>query len=472
NLRSLLLATTALSFFVLTPAHAGDATADAIKSLQAQVNALQKQLTVMQKAKAEAPVAAPAAATEAKKEILPGVSVKLGGYVAMEGVYRDRSQDGDISTNYNTITLGHTAASNRGEFRGSARQTRLSLLAEGKASPNMNLGAYVESDFLGTNGAYSKTNSHMPRLRQAFGTVDLSDWGLHVLAGQAWSLATSSKAGISPRGEDLPLVIDGGMLPGVVYTRNAQLRIVKDFADNNVHVALSAESPDAVGHTAPSNVTTSSGYAPDLIGKVSYDNATFGHYEAFGMSRFFTSTLKNQTIAYQNDNEVGYGVGVSAYVPLIAKKLELHANFMTGKGIGRYGVVAMPDFSYTANGQIKLIEQMIGMVGLIGHPTPTLDAYLYVGAEKAMRQNNVNGYGVGVSNANCYALAPTTACAGVTESVWTIAPGIWNTVYKGDYGNLKVGAQYSLSRRDAFSDTKQPHAFENIGLVSFRYAPF
>lgn len=479
HLRTALLATTALSFLAVAPAQAADSTSDAIKALQAQVNALQKQLVEMQakqKSAAEVTAAAPAPVPVAaapnesgKKEVLPGVTVKFGGYIAAEGVYRDRNQNTDMATSYGGIVLGHTADSGRGEFRASARTTRLSALFDAKVDNDTSLGGYIEGDFLGAAGTYAKTNNFAPRMRQGFISYDRSDWGLHAYAGQAYSFMTSSKNGLSPRSEDLPMVIDASMVTGALYTRNAQFRVIKDFADNTFHAGLSIESPEVSVPTAlPTNTSASHGELPDVIAKVAYDGS-IGHAEMFGMTRFFTSTYKGTT--YQNDHQAAFSAGVSTFVTVVPKKVDFHANFAAGQGLGRYTISGMPDFTITADGQVKSVTQLAALVGVVGHLTPSLDAYLYAGAEKAIRQNMANGYGVGVDNSACY--TETGTCAGVTESVWTIAPGVWDTVYKGDYGNLKVGAQYSLSRRDGFSDaTGQPHAFENVGMISFRYSPF
>lgn len=512
HLRTALLASTALGFLAVAPAHAADSTAEAIKALQAQVNALQKQLVDIQtKEQAAAATAAaapaPAATAEAgKKEILPGVSVKLGGYAAVEGVYRDHNQGAGTSSSLNSsIPYENSNNANIDEFHFSSNATRLSLLAEGKVDKDMSLAAYFEGDFMGgstSSTASVQSNSYTPRLRHAYATVDRNDWGFHVLGGQSWSLLSMFKTGLTPRQEAGPLTIDSVGAPGYVYTRAPQIRFVKDFADNKAHVGLSFEDPElnlaglrcsaqatAAGTCDSShfaNVTatgTGAGgmagnqsldYAPDVVAKVAYDTS-IGHFEAFGLSRFFRDSVTVGS-SFQNNYAMGYGAGVAAFIPVIAKKLEVQANFLGGRGIGRYSAAQMPDVAFTNTGDIKPIEQLVAMMGVIGHPTPTWDLYLYAGAEKAMRQNSTDqavGYGSSIlNNSGCYAQGGT--CNAQTETVWTITPGFWNTVYKGDYGNIKLGAQYSFTRKDAFSglNDKQPHAYENVIMTSFRYSPF
>jgi hypothetical protein len=49
-----------------------------------------------------------------------------------------------------------------------------------------------------------------------YGSVDWDNLGLHLLAGQAWSLATLNSQGITPRNEVPPPTIDGQYIPGFV----------------------------------------------------------------------------------------------------------------------------------------------------------------------------------------------------------------------------------------------------------------
>lgn len=502
SLRTALLATSAIGFLLSsTPAMAASSTADAIKALQEQVNALQKQLADMQtkeaaraqaeavKAATPAPVAvaaaAPAKDDKDKKEILPGVTVKLGGYIAMEGLYRSKNQASDMSSGLNTgMPFANSTNAYSDEFRGSARQTRLSLLMEGKPDNDTALGAYVETDFMGSgsNSSSVQSNNYTPRLRHAYMTVDREDWGFHFLGGQNWTLASLYKKGLTPRQEAGVATIDSAGPPGYVWTRAPQIRFVKDFDDKNLNVGLSFESPqiNMTGLGAATGITsTASGLsadvAPDVIAKIAYDTS-FGHYEIFGLTRFFRDVV---SATGENNYAMGVGGGLGAFIPVVPKILDIQANVMAGKGIGRYSSAQLPDIAFTPEGGIKPLTQMTAMVGLIGHATPTLDLYLYGGAEKILRQDEAGGgntYGYGNSTANnalCYYLNGGT-CQAQTKSVWQISPGFWNTVYKGVYGNIKVGGQYSLTRRDTFTgiNNQDPHVIENTGMLSIRYAPF
>jgi hypothetical protein len=65
-------------------------------------------------------------------------------------------------------------------------------------------------------------------------------------------------------------------------------------------------------------------------------------------------------------------------------------------------------------------------------------------------------------------------CTAQTALLWQVTPGVWDRVYSGNYGTLSVGAQYSLTRRNAFTGANNldPHSYENIVMTAFRYSPF
>src|SRR4029079_5297071 len=110
----------------------------------------------------------------------------------------------------------------------------------------------------------------------------------YLLAGQSFSLATMFNHGLNPRTERIPFVVDGQYVPGFNWTRNPQLRAVKNFGDKWA-VGVSLESPQASFFSGPNaplapTVTTLPGgmlfaptvnysldVAPDVIAKVAWD---------------------------------------------------------------------------------------------------------------------------------------------------------------------------------------------------------
>jgi len=258
-----------------------------------------------------------------------GVSITPGGFLAAETVTRTRATSADINTPFtgipfNAADLAHTTESNF-----TARQSRLSLLVEGKLG-TAKIGGYYEADFLsaGTTSNNRQSNSYTWRTRQAF-VQAAWDNGFSLSGGQMWSLATEDKKGIANRLEDLPLVIDPQYNVGFTWARQYGFRVTKDLG-GKFDLSLAVEAPQATiggrgfssvttinGAAAPATIVTSgattsqtgnffvnapgaggglynafdaNGYtvnkAPDLIFKAATDPG-FGHYELFGIVSFF-----------------------------------------------------------------------------------------------------------------------------------------------------------------------------------------
>jgi hypothetical protein len=243
------------------------------------------------------------------------------------------------------------------------------------------------------------------RLRQAFFTYDNTEWGFHFLAGQAWSMATQNTVGITPRKENVPLTIEANYVAGFNYTRNWQIRLVKDFG-TMAWFGLSLENPaeqvfagtGAIGNNGslnglivnwanPGNTFLGSGSfvnnfntetAPDIIGKLAFDPG-WGHFEALGMVRFFTDNVMACTPAFipasgvcnaggaavlgnvltqTSKVTVGEGIGGSVLLPVIPKFLDLQGSVLYGKGIGRYGASQLSDVVVASDGTLSPITAL------------------------------------------------------------------------------------------------------------------
>jgi hypothetical protein len=517
----LCLAVTAMVLAIITgslSAHAADISQDSINILQAQINALQKQLEEVKAAQAEAAAKAAAAtaapgAPSKEAAVTPEgrgtmtigrTKVTVGGFIEAAGIYRSKNEAADVGSNFNTAipfditgTKAGTPNPNasQSEVRGSARQSRVTALAEVNATENTKISAYAEADFLGAaqTANSNESNSYNPRMRVIYGTVDLSDCGLHFLAGQEWSLLTTNKVGINPRQENIPLTIDAQYVVGFNWTRNPQLRVVKDFDDRKIWLGLSVESPQAIfgGITAPAfvNATNPAGsgglfnsansyttdIAPDVIAKAAFDPG-YGHYEAFGITRFFHDFVlaagapKGATLG--DHNAVGFGGGAAAILPVVPEKLDFQANFMAGQGIGRYGSCQLPDFAFTPTGDIKVLTEYTAMVGAVGHPTPTWDLYLYGGYEGVERANYANTTAANAINIGYGDFALYTGQE-QTSNVWQIQAGFWKRLFQGPWGKVQIGLSDSVTRREAFGNNAgiAQRAYENIIMTSFRYYP-
>ena len=435
-----------------------------------------------------------------------GMTVTLGGFLAAEGLYRTRNITSDMASTYTGIPLPNSPNYHTGEFRGSARQSRLSLLAEGQIAPGQAVAGYFESDFLGvgTTSNSNESNSYVPRLRQAYLTYDNTSLGVHALAGQSWSLLTLNRVGITPRQESIPLTIDAQYVPGFNWKRQWQLRVDKDMFNHRVWVGASLEEPQTVYYTGPNGLgvlsgtttinnpggsqlnsaaTYSTDIAPDLIVKAAFDPG-WGHYEVFGLGKLLHDRISIGGSGH-NNTVVGGGGGGGAILPLIAKKLDFQVSGLAGYGIGAYGSGQLPDAVVGANGTPKPLPEYAILAGLVAHPTPALDLYSYVGTEQVSRASfNAGGrpfgYGnPGYSNAGCRTELSPLACVGNTSGLTQGTLGAWWRFLKGGFGTLQAGGQYSYTQRTIFPGTgptaasrSSPTTADNMFLFSFRYLPF
>ena len=435
-----------------------------------------------------------------------GVTITPGGFVALEGVYRSRALGSDFITPFQNIPYNQSVPGQVGEFRATPRQSRFSVLIQGKVNPVTTLSGYGEFDFGGAaqTANYNQSNSFTPRVRHLYATIDRDDYGFHVLAGQTWSLATASAKGLGPRQELIPLTIDGGYVPGFVYTRNAQLRLIKDLPAN-FSAAVSAENPATVyGGTVPSNIGTGAAgapgggtasplvngiaygvvgatnnnngntitlnHVPDVIGKVAWDPTNFGrtvHVEGWGLGRDFTNRYQSLNagvpgVTFGNPmthDTFGGGGGGTILVSVIPKVLDVQVSGAYGRGIGRYGTAQLPDVTVGGDGQIKPLAQQAILVGLTYHALPELDLYAYAGREKTTSFTSTAfngaqfGYGNGNFNNQGCSIENTAAatCVGNTKEIRQITGGFWDKIYSGVYGRLQIGAQYSYTQRFSFA---------------------
>lgn len=421
---------------------------------------------------------------------LGGVRVKPGGFVEVDGIYRTRNLVSDLASDWEGIPFKNSVLAHEQEFRGTARNTRVSLLVSGDVSQETHLGAYLESDFLaaGVTSNSRESNSYVPRLRQGYGTVDLDGRGLHILAGQAWTLLTTHTTGIVPRSEQIPLTIDAQFVPGFNWTRSPQARFVEKFSDV-MSAGLSFESPQAVFPPSPfaapagvnvnnlgdaagflNNTTTySNDIMPDIIGKLAFDPG-WGHYELKGLARMFTDRASG-TSHYT----WGYGGGGAATMPIIANYLDLQLSGLVGAGIGRYGTALLPDVALSSSNSLVAIPVAQGLLGLIGHPWPGTDVYVYGGWEHADRAGAASTAGYGsptLINTGCNTEG-SIVCQAETKDIRQLTAGAWYDLFKGPYGRVALGLQGSYTVRQAFEGVGgAPNTNVGVVMSSFRYYPF
>jgi len=394
-----------------------------------------------------------------------GITITPGGFLAAEFVRRSRALGADINTPFNSITMPGASQSTLSEFFGSGRQSRVSMLAEGRLK-DAKISGYVEADFLSAavTSNNNQSNSYSMRQRQAWGQAAF-DNGWSITGGQMWSLVTETKHGVDNRTEALPMTIDAQYNVGFSWARQYGLRLAKNFG-NKFWLAVSVENAQAtlsshnngtnflVGSAGASGglynsaistcstalngsgspVTTCTPIAPysfnpspDIVAKAVFEPG-FGHYEIFGVySRFRdrvfpcgeastnfpcgpagANTTPNVSGAF-NSSRDGGGFGANARWSFANKHVDFGLHGFGGSGMGRYGSGGLADVSIKHDGTFDLIRNYQGLATLEWH-SPKLDVYLNTGAEYASRAADydpVSGKYVGYgspffSNTGCF----------------------------------------------------------------------
>ncbi len=447
-----------------------------------------------------------------------GITITPGGFMAAESVYRNRALGADVNTPYNSIFMPGSGQNAVSEFFASGRQSRISMLAEGKFN-DTKLTGYVEADFLsaGVTSNNNASNSYTLRQRQVWGQAALHN-GLSFTGGQMWSLVTETKKGVDNRSEALPMTIDANYTVGFSWARQYGFRVVKNF-NNHVWLAASLENPQTIfaargnasnfalgglgngGGLYNSTANYSFNATPDLVLKAAVEPG-LGHYEIFGIvSRFrdrvypceeppASSSLCNGVSSTQgayNSSKNGAGLGANARITLF-KHLDFGVHALAGNGVGRYGSAGLPDATVNADGTLALLRSYQGLATLEWH-MPRFDVYLNGGEEYLGRRwqiDPVSGKAVGYGSplfvtSGCYTetlpgsgtgfgFGGLANCNADTQRVIEGTFGFWLRLYNGPKGKLQLGPQYSYVSRDAWTGTVgAPHGIENMVFTSFRY---
>ena len=470
-----------------------------------------------------------------------GITLVPGGFTAGETVWRQRAIGGDVNTQFSGIPFGGQTAGVLSEFNASGRQSRISLLAEGKLPNATLLRGYYESDFLsaGTTSNDNQSNSYTLRIRQAWAQARLNN-GWDLTAGQMWSLATEYRSGLSNNEEAIPLTIDAQYNVGFSWERQYGFRIVKRLGDH-LWFGDSVEESQTLnigGYNLPTIAYQQAGnggglynptanysynYAPDLIAKVAYEPGSWGHFELFGIGRFFrdrvfpngatppgaTQPPTTSALGAFTAKTEGGGAGANARVSLFSKRLDVGAHILAGDGLGRYGTAQLPDATAHPDGSLELLVGGSALGSVEYHPNSRLDLYGYYGGEYAKRAWYDTGYtvitpgptqgepilaGYGAPNAivsGCsIEVLPTSSpngggnvpgsasnCQTSNRNIQEGTFGYWYRFYRGAHGTFQQGIQYSYAVRHTWQGvgnpieglSNSPKAIDNMIFTSFRY---
>jgi hypothetical protein len=458
-----------------------------------------------------------------------GIDLTPGGFLAGETVDRQRAIGGDINTAFSSIPFTGLTAARMSEFNATGRQSRISLLAEGKTRVST-LRGYYEADFLssGTTSNDNQSNSYTLRQRQVWAQAALPH-GWTLTSGQMWSLATEYGHGLDNLSEAVPLTIDPQYNVGFTWERQYGFRVVKRL-NPRLWLGWSVEEPETLsvaGHNLPtltfqeagnsgglynSTANYSFNYAPDLLAKAAFEN-NLVHAEVFGIGRFFRdrvypngpalngSSSTTSALGAYTSKAAGGGLGANARFSLFDKTLVVGAHGLFGDGIGRYSTALLPDATAHPSGSLELLTAGSALATVEWHPELRLDLYSYYGGEYVKRayylsgetnattgQPILTGYGAPTNVVTgCYleqlpssglaSGASSTTCQADNRNIQEGTAGYWFRFYRGSHGALQQGIQYSYVVRHtwqgignpAAGETNSPKAIDNMWFTSFRY---
>jgi hypothetical protein len=456
-----------------------------------------------------------------------GVTITPGGFLAAETVWRQRALAADINTPFNSVVFSGSSQSKLSEFFASGRQSRISMLVEGKLK-SAALRGYVEADFLsaGVTSNNNESNSYTLRQRQAWGQAALSD-GWSFTGGQMWSLITETKKGMDNRSEALPMTIDPQYTAGFSWARQYGFRVVKDLGDKlwlGFSVENSQETLTAHGNATnfllgslgnsgglynAFNANYSFNPSPDIVVKAALEPTKWSHFEVFGLydrfrDRIFPCATASSSATCNgvtgpsaagafNDSRNGWGLGGNGRVSLFNKHVDIGAHGFGGQGIGRYGTVGLPDATVRPDGTLALLREFQAL-GTLEYHAAKLDIYGNAGAEYVEKYSQLNSSGKAVgygsplfNNSGCTTeVVPaggngftpgTPNCTGDTRNLIEGTFGFWYRFYNGPKGRIQWGPQYSYIVRNTWVGAPPkgstigiaPHGIENMFFTSFRY---
>jgi len=445
-----------------------------------------------------------------------------GSFIEAATVWRNAATGGGINTPFTSIPLEYADEAQMSEFKGSGRQSRLAIKANGDLS-NVDMTAYYEMDWLGTGitSNNNQSNSYVLRMRQLWARAAFRD-GINVSGGQMWSLATETTHGLDNGTEILPGTIDPQYEAGFVWSRQYGFRVTKDFG-NKFWLGASAENAQALpgGSNPPDEIIGEAGVggglynstanysfnrAPDLIAKMAFEPG-WGHWELFGISRFFynriypnqtcttssgTTTCTNDSAGAYNNTVTAGGIGGGFRVPFAGKKISLGLKGLYGDGVGRYGSSTIADITFRKDGTISPLHTWSALSTIELFPTNRWYIYLNYGGDyvgRDLQDGGTDGYGLYTTNmSGCntepvpstsstdYTPSTPADCGGNTKDVQEFTAGYWYNFYKGPKGTFRYGLQYSWFDRNLWSGAGGPlnpdgGAFgkDNEILTSMRY---
>jgi hypothetical protein len=409
------------------------------------------------------------------------------GFVDLTSVYRSTNVGSGIGTSFGGIPFSATGtatgqvptvAGNLSEVKLSPQNSRFGLKVTGKIGETKYAG-YFEGDFLGFQVVNSQvtSNSYTFRVRNYFAQVE--GHSVELVVGQAWSLMTPNRKGISPYTDDIfyGREMDTNYLAGLTWSRQAQVRVGIHFSENAA-LAVAVENPQqfiggavvlpsalsaAYGSQFDNNSTGngSPNLAPDFTAKLALDGGKDQHFhlEVGGVISSF------KAFNPANGGSTNSATGAAGSVGLnleLAKGFFVIANGFTGKGGGRYIFGLAPDLIVNTDGSIQTVKSSSTVDGLELHAGNVWLYAYYSGLwiDQTLTVDGKAGYGTaGAAGANHR----------IQEYTFGINPTFWRDADKKT--SLGLITQYSYLKRTPWSvPTNAPtDAHTNMLYVDVRF---
>jgi hypothetical protein len=417
---------------------------------------------------------------------IPGtnISVKLGGYIKVDGIYDANQYSGDSSNLPNLRLEGLDVDANRtGVFTAHAKQTRI-VLATQTTIPQGELLTFFEGDFFGSSiagssaGSFGRTdtsslNSYNFRIRHAFGSY-IYDQVNRLDVGQMWSLffdAQSTGTTVEFNGPETTAQI---RRPQIRYSRTHNcwkysvslesgatdyLDISPAFAVPPGSATLAAGSPSPTYNTSQYRRAQNSFIGgmtgdgnqqlPDLIAQVRYEKDKRGHLSFSVMGR----QLKIRKVSSEGAGDppfsatrYGYGIGMGGRL-YVHDKSSLYAYTSFGHGIGTY-IFALDGYSAALDVSRKQMQVQFAYGFLIGAE--------HYWSEK-LRSNVM--FSMAHANVSSFIPRGRVPVTGLNNNVTTTGYSISN-IMRQIYVNLlwsplekfDVGIEYAHFRRDTVNN--------------------
>jgi len=383
----------------------------------------------------------------------------FGGFIDATAIRRTTNTGSGVGTSFGTIPFANTVPGHMQDTQFSSQSSRLTLQATSKVG-TADLKGVLEMDFLGNapNGLSVTTNGNTPRMRVFWGQYRQGSF--EFLAGQAWSLMTPNRNGLSPEtaGVFISLNVDPNYQAGLTWGRTMQYRMTTHPTDT-LTAAVSIENPDQyVG----SGVKLPAGFFagqvdtgatvndvpnpfPDIIGKIAFDpkiGSTRQHIEAAGLvRRFKTYSLDTDTTF----SKTAFGGELNGVFELLPTVRLMGTGFYSSGG-GRYiANTNLPDFIVNHDASMTLVTTSSSLIGTeiqAGSKTGLHAYYSVAHADQAVT-TDVDGSAIG------FGVPGSTAA---NEQIVEATAGLVHTFFRDPkIGGIQLIAQYSYLRRTPFA---------------------